>query len=445
MDHPAVTPPPSPPVRLARAAELVLLAAALGPIGLLAALTAPAVRDAAGRLISEGSEFSGIAVTGLLAGAVGIFIFPLLLLVVGQRCHWLRRSHLVALWAIVLTTAGYLAWDDSKVLTPLSLDEISPAQPGDEASFALYLRYGKDAPATKTVTTPKLQIGAATADLTTKPEKWAEFLRTHRTEIEAEWARLAPVRAWWDELAALPRIGDLTAPHPAAPILAFQPTRVHSQVAVAIASLQALDGHGDEAMAMVTRLYSVARKWEPNSRTLVRAMIAKTVQKMALQTAGFVLDHASVSATARAAFAAELTAAVGGGDGARHLMLIEGGFAQPMIAEFMRGTPMGGLPPFDSLQTAARIFGPLVINPRATATLFGERYRALADLAAARRLRELEDRNHPVNRPFLDAYRGKNFGGRLLADLALPALAKVVKSYWEIDDLRLAMLTRLRA
>jgi hypothetical protein len=106
---------------------------------------------------------------------------------------------------------------------------------------------------------------------------------------------------------------------------------------------------------------------------------------------------------------------------------------------------MGGLPPFDSLQTAARIFGPLVINPRATATLFGERYRALADLAAARRLRELEDRNHPVNRPFLDAYRGKNFGGRLLADLALPALAKVVKSYWEIDDLRLAMLTRLRA
>ena len=445
MDNPEVIPPPSLPVRLLRTAELVLLAVALGLIGLLAALTAPAVRSAAGRLIAEGSEFSGIAVTGLLAGAVGIFVFPLLLLVVGQRCQWLRRSHLVAIWAVVLTTAGYLAWDDAEVLNSLSLDEISPAQPGDEASFAIFLRYGKDTAAAKTVTTLKLQIGAATVDLTTKPEKWSEFLRTHRTEIEAEWAQLAPVREWWDELAALPRIGDLTAPHPSAPIIAFQPTRVHSQVAVAIASLRALDGHGDEAMATVTRLYSVARKWDPNSRTLVRAMIAKTVQKMALQTASFVLDHASVSATARAAFAAELTAAVGGPDGARHLMLIEGGFAQPMIAEFMRGTPMGGLPPFDSLQTAVRIFGPLVINPRATTNLFGERYRTLAELAAARRLKELEDRNHPVNRQFLADYHGKNFAGRLLADMALPSLAKVIKSYWEIDDLRLAMATRLRA
>lgn len=445
MHYPAVTPPPSLPVRLLYTVELVFLSLTLGLIGLLAALAAPSVRGATGRVMTEGSEFSGADVTGSLAGAVMIALLPLLLLVVGQRSQWLRRSHLIALWAVVLTTAGYLAWDDATVRTPLSLDEISPAQPGDDTSFALFLRYGKDTPATKAVTAPKLQIGAATADLTTKPEKWTEFLRNHRAEIEAEWARLAPVRAWWDELAALPRIGDLTAPHPSAPILAFQPTRVHSQVAVAIASLQALDGRGDEAMATVTRLYSVARKCEPNSRTLVRAMIAKVVQKMALQTAAFVLDRTPVSATALAAFTAELTAAVGGPDGARHLVLIEGGFAQPLIAEFIRGTPMGDLQPYAALQTAVRIFGPLIINPRATLNLFGERYHALAELAANRRLRELEDRNHPVNRSFLADYHGKNFGGRLLADLALPALSKVVKSYWEIDDLRLAMLSRLRA
>jgi hypothetical protein len=444
MDHAAATLSPSLPVRLLRTAELVILAAALGAIGLLAALTLPTARDAASRLTTAGPEFSALAVTGLVATAVSILVLPLLLLVVGRRCRWLRRTHLIVLWAVVLTAAGYLVWDDTAVRAPLSLAEISPALPGDQTSFALYLRYGKDAPATKTVTTPKLLIGAATADLATKPEKWADFLRTHRAEIEAEWAKLAPVRAWWDELAALPRIGDLTAPHPAAPILAFQPTRVHAQVAVAIASLQALDGRGDEAMATVTRLYSVARKWEPNSRTLVRAMIAKVVQKMALQTAAFVLDHTPVSVAARAAFDAELTAATGGPAGARHLVLIEGGFSQPMVAEFIRGTPMGGLQPFTSLQTAVRIFGPLVINPRATLNLLGDRYRALAELAAARRLKELEDREHPVNQPFLADYAGKNLGGRLLGDMALPALAKVVKTYWDIDDLRLAMLARLR-
>lgn len=39
----------------------------------------------------------------------------------------------------------------------------------------------------------------------------------------------------------------------------------------------------------------------------------------------------------------------------------------------------------------------------------------------------------------------KNIGGRLYADMAMPALSKVVKSYWDIDDLRRTLLTRLKA
>ncbi len=93
--------------------------------------------------------------------------------------------------------------------------------------------------------------------------------------------------------------------------------RTYTQYAVAIASLQALDGRGDEAFATLTNLYCVARKLEPNARTLVRAMIAKVIQKMALNTAGFVLDHATVSPASRVALAAEMSAATAGPAGAR--------------------------------------------------------------------------------------------------------------------------------
>jgi hypothetical protein len=432
-------------VRLLRAAHLAALGTALIILGSLLVLAVPAVRTRLGQFIAGLSDALPAAIVAFSVLAVVVATLGLVALVHSQRRGWLRLPHFIALWTLVLAAAAYLAWDDPAVRYPLTFEDLVPTQTGDDTSFALFLRYGKNTPATNAVTAPKLQFGAAAGNLATDPEKWIAFLRANRAEIEAEWAKLTPVRAWWDELAALPRIGDLTAPHPDAPILAFQPTRLHAQLTVAIASLQALDGHGDEAMGTLTRLYSVARKFESNSRTLVRAMIAKVIQRMSLNTAGFVLDRTAVSPAARAAFAAELAAAPGGPTGARHLAIIEYAFSQPMIAEFSRGTPLGGLQPVDSLQRAVRFFGPLVFNPRATVNLLGERFHLVADLAAARRLKELEDRNHPVNRPFLADYHGKNLAGRLLVDMAFPALSKVVKSYWEIDDLRLVMITRLRA
>jgi hypothetical protein len=316
-------------------------------------------------------------------------------------------------------------------------------------SHAIFLRYAKNTPAAQAVQPLKLQVGAGANDIVAHPEKWEKFLRDHRAEIEAEWAKLAPVRTWWDELAAQPRIGDLIPPSPSAPILAFMPARQHSQVAVAIASLQALDGRGDEAMASVTRLYTVVRKMEPNSRTLVRTMIAKVIQRMALQTAGFVLDHATVSPAARAAFAAELSAAVGGPAGARRLVMTEAGFFQPVFTEFIRGSSespgLADSGPERIFQTLLHTFGGLLVNPNATQNLVGERYHELATLAENRRLGEFEAKKAPINRDFMEGYHLKNLGGRLFADLAMPAMSKITKSYWDIDDLRLAMLARLKA
>ena len=438
--------PPAPRSRFVRTVGIVVLSLALSFLGLLNAVTsAPVIRDSLGPLVWEHRVVSGLAIFVTLAIAL---LVPITVLIFCSRRGCLRWPQLTALWAVVLTTFVYLMWDEPTVRRPLTMDELAPSLPGDETTFQLFLRYAKNTPAANAVKSPTAQIATATGDVATNPEKWAQFLRDHRAEIEAQWAALAPVRAWWDELATHVRIGDLTVPSPSAPIIAFQPVRAYTQIAVAGASLQALDGHGDEAMATVTRLYDVARKFEPNSRTLVRSMVAKVIQKMALQAGAFVLDHATVSPASRAAFAAEISAAAGGPAGARRLILIEYAYFGPTFSLFVSSKPIEfntDGPGERLLQNFVHFLGRVVVNHNATQNLVGDRYYQLATLAEERRLGELEASKGPINRDFIGGYHVKNIGGRLFADMAMPALSKVTKSYWDIEDLRAALLIRLKA
>lgn len=427
------------PQRFVRAMGIAALGVCLSFLGILNVLATALV---IGPLVSEHHLASRVVML-LTLGAT--LVLPLAALIFCNRRGWLRWPQLTALWVLVLANFAYLTWDEPAVRRPLTMDELSPALPSDEATFQIFLRYAKNTPAANAVKPPKLQIGAAMGDMVANPEKWIQYLRNHRAEIEAEWVTLAPIRAWWDELAAQPRIGDLTPPDPASPIIAFQPGRSYSQFAVAIASLQALDGHGDEAMATVTRLYDVARKFEPNSRTLARSMVAKVIQRMAIQAGGFVLDHATVSPASRAALAAEISAAAGGPAGARRLILIEYAYFQPLFSLYIGGAPVADGHGGRLLQQFVHLLGRIVVNPSATQNLVGDHYYQLAALAEERRLGELKATKGPINRDFLGGYHVKNLGGRLFADMAIPGLSSVIKSYWDVEDLRTALLTRLRA
>jgi len=291
MDHPAVIHPPSLPVRLLRTAELVLLAVALGLIGLLAALTAPAVRDAAGRMIATGSEPLPARSPSphLLARAArgSSFSTSSSWSSAPDRLHWLRRSS-----GDSLSTGQFSAVQVSRVgrrqgaHPAVARQSISPAQPGRaRARLALFLRYGKD----------RRQSGRRTEapdrhhhrrPAPPSRMKWADLLaatasRRRRRRPNAGPPR--PVRASWDELAALPahRRPRRTPSRPprSSP---FQPDPAALQLAArhARASRRSTWSTASKAMATVTRLYTGRRgNSEPNSRTLVRAMIAKTVQR----------------------------------------------------------------------------------------------------------------------------------------------------------------------
>jgi hypothetical protein len=97
------------------------------------------------------------------------------------------------------------------------------------------------------------------------------------------------------------------------------------------------------------------------------------------------------------------------------------------------------------LQQFVHLLGRVVVNPSATQNLVGDHYYQLAALAEERRLGELKATKGPINHDFLGGYHVKNLGGRLFADMAIPGLSSVVKSYWDVEDLRTALLTRLRA
>jgi len=77
-----------------------------------------------------------------------------------------------------------------------------------------------------------------------------------RRDIAADWADLAPVRAWWTELNAFDRIGDLTPPGASSEVISFPVFRALSQRAWALACGLETEA---EALAGLTFEAGVAR------------------------------------------------------------------------------------------------------------------------------------------------------------------------------------------
>jgi hypothetical protein len=345
---------------------------------------------------------------------------------------------------VLAPVLAYLAADDPVIRRPMTMEEIAPAFPGAEQSFEVLMRYGKTHPLGRAVRSPQRIFNPSPVGYfpggADKPE-WREWLLARRADVEADWAELAPVRAWWAERNTFDRISDLTPPRFDSEIITFSPPRSMTQLGCAIASLQALDGHGDEAIDTLLPIIQVGRKLQPSARTLVREMIAIIVERMSLQTAGFVLDHAAVSPAARARLAAALSAGGGGAPGARRLMAIDYAFS----LNYALGKPFGTLiaPEGSTVRRLAlNVISPFVYNPRATYNLYGDFVAEEQELVASRQLNLINPRGNAFftheARP-----RFKNFAGVLLIGMAVPAMSKIAESYWYTQDTRTALLARL--
>jgi hypothetical protein len=378
--------------------------------------------------------FFGLGLALILV-ALGVFLASWRLQV---RSWWRIALGYVALGVVL----AYLAHDEAAIRHPLTMEEISPVFPGAEASFNVLMRYGKAHPLAQNFKAlgfknpyPSLNPDA--------PGPWRETITARRAEFEAHWAELAPVRAWWAELNAFDRIGDLTPARVDAEIISFQVFRTMSQHGVAIASLQALDGRGDDAIDTLLPILQVGRKLQPYSRTLVRAMVGVVIERMSLKTAAFILDNSAVSPAARA----RLAAALQGGDpeaGARHLLSTEyalqlGAVGGKRLGELWAECGSRGMHPW--LQRAFNAVSPFIYNPRATLNLDGDLYVDLQDLVGRRQLEQMDPRMKKFEQDVRPTF--KNLFGKLLVSTVVPTYSKVSQSYWTNQDMRAALLARV--
>jgi hypothetical protein len=397
----------------------------------------------------DGRSAAGLLVLGLMLLIVGLALFVVLRL--RKRSWWWVGGGYLAAAPVLM----YLVVDDPMLRHPVSADEIALAFPGAEKSFEVLMRYGKEHPLGRDFKAPQrfFQRGQPKfAPDPTKAEEWRAWLLASRTNIEAGWADLAPVRAWWIELNAFDRIGDLTPSRFDAEIIAFSPMRSYSQHAIAIAGLQALDGQGDAAFETLLPLLEVSRKLEPSARTIVRFMIARVVQRMAIQTAGFVLDHTTVSAAMRDRFAIALTGGFGGEAGARRLIGVEYSFGLGTLLDLRLGDYIGmtannrpGSYKFLSQPVPRQLLNwlsPFVYNPRKTLNLYGDLTEQLQDIAARREL----EKNDPTHMAFFDREARphfKNAVGPILLFGTVPAYSRIIEAYWKTEDARAALRERL--
>lgn len=392
-------------------------------------------------------------VPSFMEGITGVVVLCLVVLIVTVvvflACRKLQQRSWARLAVGYVALAGvlvYLAHDEPTFRHPVTMEEISPVFPGAEASYAVLMRYGNQHPLGQSFKAPVFKGRWPFVDGPGKPEAWRKAITAIRPELEANWAGLTTERAWWAELSAFDRIGDLMPAQYDAEIMTFAVVRAVTQYGVAIASLQAIDGHGDEAIDTLLPILGVGRKLQPYSRSLVRSMVSVVVEKMSLNAAAFILDTTPVSAAAKA----KLVAALEGGDperGARNLLATEyarqfGWMSHEKAGNLLSVVQNGSDNRHPWGTRVLNLISPLAYNPHITFNQVGDLYADMSDLTAKRELDKFDARW----KSYFDEASGagiKNLFGRYLTMMMIPAYQKVAESYWQTQDLRASLLARL--
>ncbi|PAW62998.1 MAG: hypothetical protein B9S34_15165 [Opitutia bacterium Tous-C1TDCM] len=406
------------PQRLLRAVVLLALCAV---VSLLAGLAAVGLLNP----FTEDDQHFRRVVWAMLLVVLGL---PTLIIWLAFRLRLRSWWWLGGGWLAVLPVLVYLAVDDPVVRRPITFAELAPAFPGAEQSYAVLMRFAVGTAATKAF---KLAAFA--------PPKEADQLSAYalekRERIERTWEELASVRQWYGELSAFDRIGDLGNETGTTPAPAYAPHRVLAQTAQLKALLLALDGRGDDAIALLLPVLDVGWKLQVNSRSVARLQIGFTVRRMALEAAEFTLARTPVSPALRNRLAAVL-GPTGGAAGARRLIAIEYVF---WAAGSMNSTlqPSGTVPTV--VRYPLRVVQVLIYNPNRTINEVGDVMAEFQDLAARRR----------TLRPLQEGVRGsgilrmKNLGGQIAIHSGMPSYQSVLDSYWRTEDRLAAVRARL--
>lgn len=435
------------PVRSAAGSLWVTLLRALVACVLALALTIVVTLLALGLMLRLSSSPLFASDSGSVRAVVGVFLLlvvlgPLVTLVIALRRRALTWRRLGLAWALTLPVLVWLAWDDAEVRWPLTLDTLSPVHPGDERSEAVLMQYSKQHPSAeaRAFAEDKSMHNVVLGGNIKDAAKWREYVAAHREEVEAAWVAIAPQRRWLDELNAFDRIGDLTPSRFDANLMRFDVWRVLERRLRAKATLLAMDGKGDEAIDTLLPLIAVSQRLQQTGRTLVRVMIAVTIERSAVESACWVLETAPVSPARRAQLAALMTGK-NEAQGARRLLLLEYAHFMPVLRALKLGDALALRYQTNRawVTLTLNFFSGLFVNPNLTTNRYGERIFALADLASKRELVAVSIQSKEFEASIERDGGMKNIGGRLMLAASIPAYDKVLESYWKTVDQRAAL------
>ena len=445
----APVPPKRPALRILRWTALAFLAAIAALLLAVAALAASvSLREGLAGVLGLPFHKDPFSELGEWTVAV-ILIGPVVLVAAGILVlAWVLRitswRAVAAASAVLVGILAYLAHDDPGFRRQVPFEEAAQASAATRDSFNVLMRYGREHPLGKNFNEPTFKDPYPTWTFD-DPARWRSVVTAHRAELDLHWLLLAPERAWWNELDRFDRIGDLTAPRPESEIIAFQVFRALTHQLTATASLQAIDGHGDEAIDTLLPLLRVAIKLQPESRILVRSMIAEVIERLSLKTAGFILDTTPVSPAARARLAAVLK----GADpeaGARRLMEKDYVFSQNSLSTRPAGDliHVTGSGKHGWLRSSLNLASPFIYNPKSTFNTYSRLSEDLQDIVGKRELGKMGPRMETFMQQEARPHF-KNLAGLLLLRQMVPSLQKVAENYWLTEDLRAALLARVLA
>ncbi len=374
--------------------------------------------------------------------------------ILARRLRGLRRPLPTSLTASAVLTASvvvFLAWlaqDDETWLHSGRHPALRNDFPEAAPTHALTLRFNETPRGTLFSALPNTKLVPPSAEPGTKNDvKWTEFIAKNGPAIDQLWTDSAVLRGWIGELAAAPAIGDLTEDF-RSPIPRFQAFRLAGQISSSHAMRLAAEGRRDAAVDAILPVYIAAQKLEPHSRTLVRRMIAIALRRQAHGTLGRILDGGPVSPETRARLAAVLAPRADDPEQARLLLRCEYEISGPMFLRLQPADAEAFSPTSTSARRLAvsilRPLQPLLYNPVRTANLTGDYFEELGEAAARRDHQTIKERGETLFSRSGLLLPGKNYAGRLMMAMAVPAFGKVVESYWKAEDERAALFERVK-
>lgn len=410
-----------------------VIADALLKIAMLVVMAIVAISSLGNILASDTSTtkmFGWIALGGAVLSLVA-------LIVLGWKRSFLSWRVLGFASLIIVPAFCYLVWDDAEFAHPLTPAQLNPTPAQADASWRTTLWYATHdgPPATRHFSQPGILVGLPSVD----PENYAGRLEKFREQVHAAWSALAPEREWLAALDAFQEIGDLSPARWGDGAMNDRPFKALVQTGCAEAGLLALDGHSDDAIAVLLPILKVSRKLEASARTPNRCYTARFGLGQTVAVSRFVLAHTSVSSEKRAALAAALDGGPGGAGGIRQILWID--YAWNYQEYYALGLA-GSIPPdWGKPMAIAAMLRPFYLV-RATANAYAQYIGSLADLATQRELKKFAT----FEREFAGHWpaRLKNPGGAMMFLTMRPIYTKLVETYWKTEDARLALLAELR-